>query len=264
MDIDFLCIFVYNIYWHNIMKIADRYMISIPSGLLSKKTFFSRKVIYESLTAENKNISKNSFKWILAEWISKGLLYKISSDSYSMEPCTKKIYSPKYSKKTKALAASLSDFYPDVSFVIFESFLLNEFVNHLLAKNTIVIMVEKDMVDFVFEHLYQEYSGKVLLSPSQEEFNRYWTEDCIVIEKMVSESPLFKEKVHEITIEKFLVDCVVDKVISALFTHSEYEMIFEEANARYNIDYKKMKRYSKRRNCWEKIKVYLGDFANDI
>lgn len=239
-------------------------MISIPSGLTSKKPPFSRKVLYENLVLENKTISPNSFKWILAEWLKKGRLYKISSDSYSLTPCTKQSYGPEYSENVKGLIKSLEEFYPDVHFVVFESYLLNEFVNHLLSKNTAVVMVEKGMVDFVFEHLNLEFPGKVLLSPSEEEFNRYWTEDCIVVEKMISEAPLFKGKPHEITLEKLLADCVADKIIPILFTHSEYEMIFEEAVNRYNIDYKKLKRYSKRRNCWEKVKPYLGDFANDF
>ncbi len=238
-------------------------MISIPSGLASEKSPFSRKVLYENLVLENKTISPNSFKWILADWLKKGMLYKISSDSYSLTPCTKQIYDPEYSEKVEGLIKSLEEFYPDVQFVLFESYLLNEFVNHLLSKNTAVVMVEKEMVDFVFEHLNLEYPGKVLLSPSEEEFNRYWTEDCIVVEKMISEAPLFKEKPHEITLEKLLADCVADKIVPILFAHSEYKMIFEEAVNRYNIDYKKLKRYSKRRNCWEKLKSYLGDLKDD-
>ena len=239
-------------------------MVNVPVILSTKKSSFSRKDLYGALSLENKTVSQNSFKWILAEWLRDGKLYKISSDSYSLSPSTKKTYSPEYSENGKALIKSLAEFYSDVNFVVFESYLLNEFVNHLISKNTIVVMVEKDMVDFVFEHLAQEHPGNVLLSPSEEEFRRYWTEDCIVVENIISEAPLFKDKAHEITLEKFLADCIADKIVSMLFTHSEYEMIFEEAGSRYIIDYKKLKRYSKRRNCWEKVKPYLGAEADDI
>lgn len=238
-------------------------MYTIPTVLTTKATF-SRKELRNALGGENPAISENSFKWILAEWLDKNQLYKIASDTYSCKPSMKEPYSPGYSEKSTALISSLAEYYPDVTFVVFETFLLNEFVNHLLAKNTMVVMVEKDMTEFVFDHLNQEYPGKVLLSPSKEDFSRYWTEDCIIVENIISEAPLFKNNVHEITLEKMLVDCVADKVIPLLFTHSECEYIFEEAGSRYNVDYKKVKRYSKRRNCWDKIKAYLGEMANDI
>lgn len=118
-------------------------------------------------------------------------------------------------------------------------------------------MVEKELYEFVFDHLNNEYPGRVLLSPDKENLNRYWTSNCIIVERMISESPLYNEDPHKITIEKLMVDIVADKIVSELFTPSEYELIFEEAFARYNIDSNKIKRYAKRRNAWEKVDAYM-------
>lgn len=115
----------------------------------------------------------------------------------------------------------------------------------------------------VFDHLNNEYPGRVLLSPDKENLNRYWTSNYIIVERMISESPLYNEEPHKITIEKLMVDIVVDKIVSELFTHSEYELIFEEVFARYNIDSNKIKRYTKRRNAWEKVDAYMKEAKND-
>ena len=40
-----------------------------------------------------------------------------------------------------------------VSFVVFESVLLNEFLNHQIAQNTIYIQVERDLSSYIFNVL---------------------------------------------------------------------------------------------------------------
>jgi len=90
---------------------------------------FSRNQLYTYLRKDNPDLSKNSFKWVLADLRKKGLVYKLSSDTYSTKPDMKKQYKPFYSEKTSKLIDELGDFYPDVNFVVFETFLLNEFVN---------------------------------------------------------------------------------------------------------------------------------------
>lgn len=231
--------------------------------LPSEKSSFSRKELFNYFIQEKPELTQNSFKWLLADLIKNKCLYKISSDSYSTVPCSKDLYKPLYSDETTNLLLCLTEFYPEVKFVVFESFLLNEFVNHQISQNTIVVMVEKDLYEFVFDHLNSEYPGRVLLSPDKKTLNRYWTSNCIIVERMISESPLYNEDPHKITIEKLLVDIVADKIVPELFTHSEYELIFEEAFARYNIDLNKIKRYAKRRNAWEKISTYIEEVKND-
>lgn len=246
-------------FYNNLPKDIAMINLTLPS----EKTAFSRKDLFNYFIQQKPELTQNSFKWLLAGLIKNKCLYKISSDSYSISPCDKKLYKPFYSDETTKLLQHLTEFYPEVKFVVFESFLLNEFVNHQIAQNTIVVMVEKELCEFIFDHLNSEYSGRVLLSPDKDSFNRYWTSNCIIVERMISESPFYSEDPHKITIEKLLVDIVADKIIPELFTRSEYELIFEEAFARYNIDSNKIKRYAKRRNAWEKISVYMKGIKND-
>ena len=49
--------------------------------------------------------------------------------------------------------------------MVFELIQLNEFVNHLIGNNTIILSVESEMMDFVFMSLKDRYPGSVLLDP---------------------------------------------------------------------------------------------------
>ena len=242
----------FNIFLPKGMKMVA---LNIPTG----KTSYSRKELFDYFRREKPELTQNSFKWLISDYVKNNYLYKISSDTYSTVPSNKAVYKPVYSDETSKLIFDLAEFYPDVKFVVFESFLLNEFVNHQISQNTIVVMVEKEFHEFVFDHLNSEYPGRVLLSPDAENLNRYWTSDCIIVERMVSEAPLNTEDSHKISIEKFLVDIVADKILPELFTHSEYELIFEEAFERYNIDVKKLKRYANRRSSWNEISKYIKE-----
>ena len=75
------------------------------------------------------------------------------------------------------------------SFRIFELVQLNEFVNHQIAHNVIFVSVESGWGSYVFDSLKDQYVGKILLNPSVEIFHQYWSDDMIVIQKLVSESP---------------------------------------------------------------------------
>jgi len=49
------------------------------------------------------------------------------------------MYRPYYSREAKKVAEEISLIHPEIPFVIFESVLLNEFLNHQIAQNTIYI-----------------------------------------------------------------------------------------------------------------------------
>ena len=90
-----------------------------------------------------------------------------------------------------------------------------------------------------------------------EDFGRYKSDNCIILENRVSEAPFYKKSPHYVTIEKMLVDCVSDKIIQFLVPNSEITNIFENVNLLYRSDLAKIRRYAKRRNAWNKIKDLL-------
>ena len=148
--------------------------------------------------------------------------------------------------------------FPELEYTLFETLLLNEFVNHLYAQNILVLQVEKDLCPFTFDFLNELFPGKVLYNPSSDDLGRYQSDNCIILENRISEAPFDKEHPHFITMEKLLVDTVSDKAIKELIPTSEVSNIYENAKLIYKSDLTKIKRYAKRRNAWTKVEALLG------
>lgn len=67
----------------------------------------------------------------------------------------KPMYRPAYSDLAAKLISQVSDKYPSVRFTVFETALMNDFLNHLVAQNTVYIQMEKDVSIFVFRFLQE-------------------------------------------------------------------------------------------------------------
>lgn len=219
---------------------------------------FTRQALYNLFKENNKDLSYNSVGWIIDEGLKSNLLFKVGSDSYSRKKETRNTYSPRYSEFSKELLSKMEERFPELEYTLFETLLLNEFVNHLYAHNILVLQVEKDLCTFTFDFLNELFPGKVLYNPSSDDLGRYQSDNCIILENRISEAPFDKEHPHFITMEKLLVDTVSDKAIKELIPTSEVSNIYENAKLIYKSDLTKIKRYAKRRNAWTKVEALLG------
>ena len=219
---------------------------------------FTRQALYNLFKENNKDLSYNSVGWIIDEGLKSNLLFKVGSDSYSRKKETRNTYSPRYSEFSKELLSKMEERFPELEYTLFETILLNEFVNHLYAHNILVLQVEKDLCPFTFDFLNELFPGKVLYNPSSDDLGRYQSDNCIILENRISEAPFDKEHPHFITMEKLLVDTVSDKAIKELIPTSEVSNIYENAKLIYKSDLTKIKRYAKRRNAWTKVEALLG------
>lgn len=219
---------------------------------------FTRQALYNLFKENNKDLSYNSVGWIIDEGLKSNLLFKVGSDSYSRKKETRNTYSPRYSEFSKELLSKMEERFPELEYTLFETLLLNEFVNHLYAHNILVLQVEKDLCPFTFDFLNELFPGKVLYNPSSDDLGRYQSDNCIILENRISEAPFDKVHPHFITMEKLLVDTVSDKAIKELIPTSEVSNIYENAKLIYKSDLTKIKRYAKRRNAWTKVEALLG------
>ena len=228
-------------------------LLSVPESQV-----FTRQALYNLLKENNKGLSYNSVGWIIDKGLKSNLLFKVGSDSYSRKKETRNTYSPRYSEFSKELLSKMEERFPELEYTLFETLLLNEFVNHLYAQNILVLQVEKDLCPFTFDFLNELFPGKVLYNPSSDDLGRYQSDNCIILENRISEAPFDKEHPHFITMEKLLVDTVSDKAIKELIPTSEVSNIYENEKLIYKSDLTKIKRYAKRRNAWTKVEALLG------
>ena len=218
---------------------------------------FTRQALYKLFKENKKDLSYNSVGWIIDQGLKSNLLFKVGSDSYSRTKETRSLYLPRYSDFSKDLLSKMEERFPELEYTLFETLLLNEFVNHLYAHNILVLQVEKDLCPFTFDFLNELFPGKVLYNPSSDDLGRYQSDNCIILENRISEAPFDKENPHFIILEKLLVDAVSDKAFKDLIPTSEISNIFENARLFYKSDITKIRRYAKRRNAWSKVEFLL-------
>lgn len=224
---------------------------------LSEKRTYSREDLFYVIKKERPDLRDAAFRWILYSLLKQKKLFKIGYDTYTSSGIeVLPQYKPFYSKEAVALEDMMNQRFPTVTYVLFESVLLNEFLNHQIARNTIYIQVEKDVSSYVFEKLKEEYQKSVLYNPTKKEFDKYWIKDCVVVLDLTSQSPLSVDSPHEMTIEKMLVDIVAEKSMAATFSPSEIPFIYDNVINSYRVDIRKMNRYAGRRGKTTLIEKY--------
>ena len=222
-----------------------------------KKTY-SHKELVEELRDLNPDLSDSSYHWAVSSLVREGKLFRSGYDTYCQAGnISKTDYRPEYSENAQGIMKAIQEQYPFVRFTMFEMTLMNEFLNHLIARNTIYVQVEKGSSLFVFRFLQEAGYRNVMYKPSKKDFSLYWSEDCVVVTDLISEAPLRPDEPHKIMLEKMLVDIVADKLISSSFSKAELPDIFNQADNRYFLDKIRMYRYARRRNKEEQVKAYL-------
>ena len=221
---------------------------------MKKDKVYSRKQMISLLREISPEYSSGSYQWKLGEMLKSGKIIKTGYDQYMVSAeKTRPVYLPDYSELAATMMTQIAKKYPYIAFTVFETVLMNEFLNHLVAQNTVFLQTEKDIASFVFRFLQEEGYGNVMLKPTKNDFDLYWAKDTIVITDLVSEAPMQASDPHKITMEKMLVDIYCDKLIRGTFSRAEYPSIAAQAFAKYRIDRTRMLRYARRRNKEKEI-----------
>lgn len=221
---------------------------------------YNRNEIISILKKERAGLNNNSYVWIVGNLVRQGLLQHTGRNQYALpDGNSKEEYVPLYSETASAIRDKLEEKYPLIGFTIFESVLLNEFLNHQIARNTIFIQSERDIAGFVFDYLREDGRTNVLFRPTQKEYSRYWQPESLIVIDWTSEAPLNKDSPHDITAEKMLVDIFCDKSIRLTYSEAEYQMVVETVYKRYNVDTVRLLRYARRRNKEKEIRTYIPE-----
>ncbi len=222
-----------------------------------KKTY-CHKELMDELRMLKTGLSDSTYHWVISGLVRDGALIRLGYDSYSLSTDLSKYkYVPEYSDTAEELIMLISEKYPYVQFTVFETVLMNEFLNHLIAQNTVFVQVEKESSIYVFRFLQEQGLQNVMFKPSKKDFNLYWSKDCIIVTDMISEAPIRVDKPHSIMLEKMLVDMLADKFIAETFSKAELPDVIEQAQSRYLLDRVRMLRYARRRNRQDALLKYL-------
>lgn len=225
----------------------------------SLKTF-NRADLYAIMMESGYQTSDSIVNHMIARMVQDGTVIRLGRNQYTVAN-EKKIYYFPHSEKVISLADEIGSAHPYLDFRIFELVQLNEFVNHQIAHNIIIVSVEGELEEDVFNTLWENHEGSVLLKPSIEDVFRYMTEGIIVINKLPSESPRGSADFWDTRLEKMLVDIAVDKILRKVVYSGEYPAIFQDSFKKYAIDKNVMTRYARRRGALEKYRTFLRNEA---
>ena len=219
------------------------------------KQYFSRSDLFEALQAESPEAGDSQLRYLLDELIKNNEIVRVGRNKYSKAGVNKTNYENQYSETAEAVISFMEKSYPLLTYCFWELNWLNEFVNHLLAKNIIFLEVEKPACEFVYNDLQEFLDRKILLKPTDKELMYYADYDTVVIIPIITEAPIGLQKKCNVTLEKIIVDLFANKLIAV--SRGDYENAIQSMFDKYIIDEKKLFRYARRRGKGEEIQCFL-------
>ena len=233
----------------------------IPEKIKETQTFSRREYAEEMHSIYG--LGEQQSKYDIQTRLDRGEIIRVGWNQYTAA-AGKECYRHDYSDASRETAGKIMDTYPDAKFQIFEMIQLNQFVNHLIAHNTIIVSVENELIDYVFDTLNKEYPGRVMLKPSPEMYYRYYQDDEIIVRRLPSEAPRGFTEAWQSRIEKIIVDVLVDKFLGRIVPEGEKAAIVDGAYRCYLIDEATMIRYAKRKGAEKKLVCALKEYGRMV
>lgn len=217
----------------------------------------TRRDLFEYYQINKKIKTESTLKNYLLKDLKSGKIARAGRNKYFFNKKKLLKYNYVYTDKAKNISTKIKQKYPNITFCTFELYQLNEFLNHQVAHNIIFVSVERNLEAYIFEFLKELYPGKVFLNPSSKIVEQYWSDNMIIIKKLISEAPLKKDDSWSTRIEKILVDIFTDKIIKNIISFNEYSKLYEDIFKSYIVDETSMFRYAQRRKAKDKIKNFI-------
>ena len=200
----------------------------------------------------------SSIRWVIHELVKSGEITKVDSKHYYKGLL--KNYTPRVeSKKKKLLKKVITEKYPKLDIVIYETNIFNEWINHQISRNVIFVEVEKFHIEDVFTYLRDHITNKILLNPTIGDYYLYSEDDMVIVSSLITRAPMNKES-YEIKVEKLIVDLFSSDLVSKLVSQSEYAAIIDNIFRMYKVNIKTIFSYAKRRNLMEITHKYVRKY----
>lgn len=228
----------------------------ITEFLFNNKSFTTSDFVSMVRESDSVYSDRKAYR-ILQSLQDEGKIMKVGRGHYS-KVSVKGTYRFESSAILKEITELIKDKYPLVTFQTWEMYQWNEFVNHQLAHNVFFIEVEKQLETTVFESLLEKYQ-RVLLDPDIESFYRYYFDNMIIVQKLISGVPAPIAGTNLASLEKLLVDIFTRKLTGQLIERAEYRQIYTDAFRKYAINESALFRYAGRRHLEEDIRKFIEE-----
>ena len=218
------------------------------------KTYTKEEIEHYFLEEAGKKMNEAAIYKRINKLIDSGTLIRIGQGLYCFSDKKRYDYSLEDSLSYQVLDLLKTSFPNNLEYIIYESTILNEFLNHLLAHSVTIVEVPKNYAEDIFWKLQESGFKDVMLNPTDDE--RYKYNPSIIVKNMVTKSPI-RLKEHKITIEKLIVDIVCDNLLNQFYEGAERQYMIRDIFDKYAVKYDSVKNYAKRRKAFDELIKYI-------
>ncbi len=190
--------------------------------------------------------------------IEKGVLKRIGRGKYALGEQI--IFTPEITSDIESIYSIVDKQFPYLEKSIWTTKWLNQWMLHIPNKHLIILDVEKDAEENVFYHL-KESKKNVFIHTEEDIINKYADDDTdiVIIKNLITDSPLQKIKRVEVpTLEKIMVDLIVDTRLFSAYQDRDLDSIIENAFEYYTINIDRLLRYASRRRKKDIVANRIG------
>lgn len=222
---------------------------------------FTSKELLKFYRVNEDGLKESTFRWRVYALKKDGLISNIKRGSYILKQ--KKTFKPQISRNMKILYNMIKNKYPYIDINVWNTSWFDNFMNHQVYNSYIIIEVDRDVVESVFNML-KDKRNNVYLNPKRKVVENYiLSENAIIVKPILKEMPTQDiENINVSKIEKVLVDLFMDKFLLISYQGSEMKNIFERTFEEYEINCTTLFRYARNRGIKEKIKKYIDNETN--
>ena len=204
------------------------------------------------------DLKDSSINWRVYVLVKDGVLSRVSKGVFKIGE--NRSYNPVVDAKLKKLAKTIGKQFPFAEFCLWDTSIINNFSQHLIAQGFYVVAVEKDAAESVFHFLLEKLKN-VYYNPTDDVIDNYlYLSDTksVVVKNMVSEAPTETvEGVKVPSLEMILVDLFCDKRLFKAYQGNELAHIYKNIFSQYSINMTKVVRYAARRGKKPEIEGFI-------
>ena len=230
---------------------------------------FDRDELFQFYLDFEPDLKESTFSWRIYDLKKKDIIKTIGRGLYVISYKPK--YKPVLSDSVLKIVRKINERFEEIQYAIWENQWLNEFTQHQVSNQMIIVEVEKEFTESIYFYLNDELRMDFFLNPDEKEIEFYISESSVPIVKkrLVTRAPISKlrDKKNVIpvaTLEKIMVDLFADENLFHFYQGSELINIYEKILERYNINFTKLFSYAKRRKKELEIKQFMNNHIPNI
>ncbi|MCA0447269.1 MAG: hypothetical protein LCH54_13680 [Bacteroidetes bacterium] len=239
---------------------AKNWMTEQVKKEFRERESFSREELFSFFRKFEPDLKETTFRWRIYDLKNRKVITSISKRLFTL--IFKPVFKPDSGEIERNLFSKIENRFPTLKFCVWSTKIVNELMLHIPARPIIILMVEKEALEPVYDFLKEQNFGNLFIQPEEKEIERYIfeSESAIILNPLVSKSPIQKvNRVTTTTLEKLIVDLYSDKLLFASFQGNELAYLINTAFNRYSIDFTKLFHYAKRRNKEIDLLQFLSD-----